>query len=256
VVQGDTISTLIGGFAAKLTKKKLLHIEAGYRSGRFFSPFPEELTRRIVSKLADVHFAPTEKEFNNLISEKVDPREIVRTYGNTAIDNIFDNSIKTIKSKESFCLVTLHRTELLSNRKELTRTLNALIDVSKVIDVLLVADSRLLNFINSNQFVFPHNFTVKEKLNQSMFHQILRQARLVITDSGGVQQEMEILGVPTIIHRKVVENIRNSNIYHTKMDPATLIEIAINYENLNTLEHGFENSPSDLITNYIVTHYD
>jgi UDP-N-acetylglucosamine 2-epimerase (non-hydrolysing) len=256
IVQGDTISTLIGTLAAKSNRKTLYHIEAGCRSGKLLSPFPEEITRKLVSMLADFHFAPTEVEFRNLILEGIEDSKILITNGNTAIDNIFDNEIESIRTEKSFCLVTLHRTELLASKRNMKRTLDALGIISNHIDVVLIADSRLLDLVKLNGYVFPVQIQVMEKLPQRIFHDLLRNAKLVITDSGGVQQEMEILGTPTLIHRKVIEQVQNENIYHTKLDVELLLQMALNYKNLSYGQRKSAESPSEKIVKSLTTSYD
>jgi UDP-N-acetylglucosamine 2-epimerase len=138
----------------------------------------------------------------------------------------------------------------------MTRTLDALGIISNHIDVVLIADSRLLDLVKLNGYVFPVQIQVMEKLPQRIFHDLLRNAKLVITDSGGVQQEMEILGTPTLIHRKVIEQVQNENIYHTKLDVELLLQMALNYKNLSYGQRKSAESPSEKIVKSLTTSYD
>jgi UDP-N-acetylglucosamine 2-epimerase (non-hydrolysing) len=202
VIHGDTLSTFLGLIFALRFRNSVVHIEAGLRSHKIFHPFPEEIVRRSVALFSDVNFAPSDEAMLNL----KDKRGIsINTYGNTAIDAMarFSHSAQK-KPKDPFCLVLLHRTELVRNTKLMKDTLQELGVLSRSISVVMVQDYVSEERMRSLVGEFP-GMTVIGKQDFISFQKMLGDSSFVITDSGGVQEECAALGKPCLIHRIATE---------------------------------------------------
>jgi len=226
LVHGDTTTSLAASVAAYYQGVSVGHIEAGLRTGDIYSPFPEEFNRQVVGRLANIHFAPTDLAAKNLLDEKVNPSKIVVT-GNTVIDALHwvlakqeaefsntvrlrDNLLKLLGfdfSGSPFILVTGHRRENFGN---------GFIEICEAIRDL--AESYI-----DYHFVYPvHlNPNVREPVNQILkdcpnihliepleyepFVYLLKHSYLILTDSGGIQEEAPSLGKPVLVMRDVTE---------------------------------------------------
>jgi UDP-N-acetylglucosamine 2-epimerase (non-hydrolysing) len=202
IVHGDTMTTLMGSLLGKFKFCTIAHIEAGVRSGSIFHPLPEEFIRRLVGKLAQIHFPPSPRESINLSERKV----ILPTTHNTGLDNILDIFEEEIKSNKiwenrNLVLVSLHRTEFLANRQVFRDTiiaLNKLVDYCKII---VVMDQRFKKALEVHNAQLDNRITNLSKLPYAEFMSMLLYSKAVITDSGGLQQEMIFLRIPGVIHR-------------------------------------------------------
>ena len=132
LVHGDTLCTLIGSFFAKASGATLMHIEAGVRSGSLWRPFPEEISRRIVSRLTKVHFAPGNREAFILKNHR---GEVINTIHNTSRDALFENTQGFNFGDDGYIVVTLHRTELLSNKIRFSEISEKIIELSGIFRV-------------------------------------------------------------------------------------------------------------------------
>jgi UDP-N-acetylglucosamine 2-epimerase (non-hydrolysing) len=219
VVQGDTTTTFAGALASYYTRAKVAHIEAGLRTRNKFAPFPEEINRRITSVIADIHLPPTEWARENLIRENVDPKDIYVT-GNTVIDAL------------------LHVVDLLRKTKPDFGSLFKGIDLTK--RVVLITGHRRENFgegfrnicesiselavrFPDVEFVYPVHFNpnVREPVNRILsgianvhliepldyepFVHAMDRSYIILTDSGGVQEEAPSLGKPVLVMRDTTE---------------------------------------------------
>jgi len=219
IVQGDTTSTFVGTLAGYYTRTKVSHLEAGLRSGDKFSPYPEECNRLLTSRLADFHFAPTEKSRQALAAESI--KDNVWVVGNTVIDALFQGLDIIQNSDEQpfydffrfldfgkrIILVTAHRRE--SFGKPLEGIANALRDLA-----LNFTDIELVYPVHLNPNVrVPinrilggiENVHLIEPLNYSKLIWLLNRSHLVLTDSGGIQEEAPSLGKPVLVMRDVTE---------------------------------------------------
>lgn len=219
IVQGDTTSTFVGALAAYYSHTKISHLEAGLRSGDKFSPFPEECNRIMTGHLADFHFAPTEKARQALAAESI--TDNVWVVGNTVVDALMQGlDIIRNKDKQTFLsffqfldfsrriiLVTGHRRE--SFGKPFEEIANALKDLALIFpDIELVYSvhlnpnvknpiNRILDGIDNVYLIHP--------LDYPKFIWLLDKCYLVITDSGGIQEEAPSLGKPVLVMRNVTE---------------------------------------------------
>jgi UDP-N-acetylglucosamine 2-epimerase (non-hydrolysing) len=224
-VQGDTTTAFTGALAAFYKKIKVAHIEAGLRSGNKYSPFPEEVNRILVGHIADYHFAPTEKARENLYKEGI--RENVWVVGNTVIDALFlgleiikkNNELKDkIESyfknicdinNEKVILVTGHRRE--SFGKGFENICNALKEIA-----CLYPDIKIIYPVHLNPNVRkPVNGILKDLANVYLIEPLdypyiiwlMSKCYLVLTDSGGIQEEAPSLGKPVLVMRDITERI-------------------------------------------------
>lgn len=219
-VQGDTTTALVGALAGFYKKVKIAHIEAGLRSYNKYSPFPEEINRVLVGHLADYHFAPTEKAKENLLKENI--KENVYVVGNTVIDALFlvlDIIRKTgegeyykyfhfIDFSKKIILVTGHRRE--SFGKSFENICYALKEISERKDVEIVYPVHLnpnVRKIVNRILKGVKNIHLIEPLDYPYMIWLMNKAYLILTDSGGIQEEAPSLGKPVLVMRKVTERV-------------------------------------------------
>jgi UDP-N-acetylglucosamine 2-epimerase len=221
LVQGDTTTTMAASLAAFYEKVPVAHIEAGLRTRNIFSPWPEEMNRRVTSIIADLHFAPTESAKNNLLAEGVQPERIAVT-GNTVIDALFDAieildkdperlatinaKLPAVSSDRRVILVTGHRRENFGAGLE--RVADALLRLASRSDAQIVFPVHLNPNVQDTMYKIlgghPNVHLIKP-LDYLPFVQMMRRATLIITDSGGVQEEAPSLGKPVLVTRDTTE---------------------------------------------------
>jgi UDP-N-acetylglucosamine 2-epimerase (non-hydrolysing) len=225
LVQGDTTTTFIASLSAYYLKIKIGHIEAGLRTKDKFNPFPEEINRRLTDCLADLYFAPTEKAKNNLIGEGVDLNKIFLT-GNTVIDALlmtiekqknkniqkhleqkFLNNYKISLDARKLILVTGHRRESVGEDFEnICHGLEKIANSSK--DILIIYPVHFNpNVQNPVRKILSNisNIHLIEPLDYFSFVWLMNKAYLILTDSGGVQEEAPSLGKPVLVMRNITE---------------------------------------------------
>ncbi len=219
ICQGDTTSAFIAGLTAYYNKIPIAHIEAGLRTFNHNAPFPEEGNRRLLSVIASLNFCPTEKAKKNLLNEFVDKEKIFVT-GNTVIDSllwitsenyIFKNEIlKNLNfSSEKIILVTAHRRE----------------SFGKPMENIFKAVQSIARKFHNVRFVFPVHLNpnvrkevkrileneervhLLEPLDYKEFVHLMRKSFLILSDSGGVQEEAPSFGVPVLVLRNVTERM-------------------------------------------------
>lgn len=218
LVQGDTMSVLCGALIGYYNKVPVFHVEAGLRSYDLFEPFPEEALRQITTRLATLHFAPTQANVEALINEKIAPEKIVLT-GNTVVDALKCLSDEMLRkslqelirggegTNDKLVLVTVHRRENHGGR------LNHILQAIKI----------LSNKFPDHYFILPvhPNPNVRTKVYESLSGEkniiltdplaypqlvsIMREAKLILTDSGGIQEEAPTFGVPLLVMRYETE---------------------------------------------------
>jgi UDP-N-acetylglucosamine 2-epimerase (non-hydrolysing) len=217
VVQGDTTTTFAAALASFYRRVPVVHLEAGLRTGDVLSPYPEEMNRRLTSQLASLHLAPTPSARANLLAEGVDPSSVVST-GNTVIDALHwtvgrrmpyrDRELAELDTDpRPVLLVTAHRRE--SWGEPMTAIGAALADLARSEPDLLVVlpvhpnprvPEALLPAVTGLD-----NVLVVEPLAYGEFARLLDRATIVLTDSGGVQEEAPSLGKPVLVMRDTTE---------------------------------------------------
>ena len=215
IVQGDTTTSMAAAVAAFYKKINIAHVEAGLRTSEKFSPFPEEINRQLTSRLADLHFAPTEKNRDSLIQENISPEKIFVT-GNTVIDAlqwVLKNIPEPVwdlpfhPSDKRMILVTGHRRENFGEGFQ---------NICKAIKTLAVKNPNV-------EFVYPvhlnpnvqkpvktllanqHNIHLIEPLDYQKFVHFMNRSYFILTDSGGVQEEAPSIGKPVLVMRDTTE---------------------------------------------------
>jgi UDP-N-acetylglucosamine 2-epimerase (non-hydrolysing) len=199
LVQGDTTTTFVTSLAAYYNKVKIGHIEAGLRTGNKYSPFPEEINRKITSVIADLHFAPTQKSKNNLLSEGVREENIVIT-GNTVIDALLwvrrkiqnerkeYKELDTIDFTQKIVLVTGHRRENFG--QDLTNICQALKKIAaKYNDIEIIYPVHLNPNVSKpvyNLLSGIDNINLLKPLDYESFVYLMDRSYLIISDSGGI----------------------------------------------------------------------
>jgi UDP-N-acetylglucosamine 2-epimerase (non-hydrolysing) len=217
LVQGDTTSAVAGAVAGFYARCSVVHLEAGLRSGDPTRPFPEEGNRRAITHLADLHLAPTPTAAENLAREGIDADAVLCT-GNTVIDALQWATQQTPPSDEVFptighpygariILITLHRREIWgASLRELTRAI--VLAVSARNDVVAIwpthPNPAVQATVESETKGRP-NFVLMPPTGYRSFAALLARADLVVTDSGGIQEECVALGVPVLVVRDVTE---------------------------------------------------
>lgn len=216
LVQGDTTTAFAASLAAYYLKIPVGHIEAGLRTEDKYRPFPEEMNRRLVSVIGDLHFAPTNKAKENLLKEGVNPKSIFVT-GNTVIDSLLDITGRKYRFKDPFLrrivskdkriiLVTAHRRE--SFGKPLESICNALKEIASSFDVEIIYPvhfnpnvqktvRQILSGIKNIHLIDP--------LEYEPFVHLMKRSYIILTDSGGIQEEAPSLGKPVLVMREVTE---------------------------------------------------
>ncbi|WP_306738398.1 non-hydrolyzing UDP-N-acetylglucosamine 2-epimerase [Arthrobacter sp. SX1312] len=217
IVQGDTTTSTAAAIAAFYHGIPVVHVEAGLRSGDLFSPFPEEANRKITSQIASLHLAPTSTSKANLLAENVPDKDIVVT-GNTVIDALLNTVQKEVPfsdprledlavSGRRILLVTTHRRENQGNAMQgVGRALARIADAEPDLMIVLPAHKNPV----VREAVLPAvegkpNVLVTEPLAYGEFTRLLSLSHLVLTDSGGVQEEAPSLGKPVLVMRENTE---------------------------------------------------
>jgi len=216
LVQGDTTTAFVAALAAFYLKIKIGHVEAGLRTADKYNPFPEEINRRLISHLADLHFAPTQRAKANLLAEGIDEGSVFVT-GNTVIDALFMILERTegqnlladlpLQPDKKLILVTAHRREsfgegLISICQALIEIIRRVSNVEVVYPVHLNPNvrstvERYLTGVDRIHLIKP--------LDYVSFIHLMSRAYLILTDSGGIQEEAPSLGKPVLVLRKVSE---------------------------------------------------
>ena len=222
LVHGDTATTFAATLSAYYQKIPVGHVEAGLRTGNLYAPWPEEANRKLTGALASLHFAPTESAKKNLLLEGVDPASIHVT-GNTVIDALLDIAEKVERDKalqEDFhrrfpyagdgkriLLVTGHRRESLGGGFE--RVCSALLEtVARFPDVEIVYPVHLNPQVQEpvrRLLGTSERVHLIEPMGYLPFIQLMHRSHLIITDSGGIQEEAPSLGKPVLVTRDVTE---------------------------------------------------
>ena len=219
-VQGDTTTTFAGALGAFYEKVRVAHIEAGLRSFNRQSPFPEETNRILTTHLSDLHFAPTDTARRNLLREGIPPDRVF-VVGNTSIDALFlclkliegkgrhdVESLRPVNFAKKIILVTGHRRESFGAPFE--DICHALREIALEKDVEIVYPVHLNPNVQKPVFGILRgipNIHLIEPLDYSSFVWLMNKSCLIITDSGGVQEEAPSLGKPVLVMREVTERV-------------------------------------------------
>lgn len=216
LVHGDTSTTFAGGLAAFYNQVAIGHVEAGLRTYNKYSPYPEEMNRQMVDCMTDMYFAPTDLSRDNLIKEHVDPSKIYVT-GNTAIDAMDTTVDEGYTHPElewlggdKMILLTAHRRENLGEpMKNIFRGIRRVLDELPGYKVfILFTKTRWYAPRQSEIFGDCDRVKLIEPLEVFDFHNFQNRAHIILTDSGGIQEEAPSLGKPVLVLRDTTERPR------------------------------------------------
>ena len=213
LVHGDTTTTFAGALAAFYNQVDIGHVEAGLRTYDKYSPFPEEMNRQMVDCMADMYFAPTEFSKQNLLKQNIDASKIYVT-GNTAIDAMkttikknYNNEVFDWVGNDRMILLTAHRRENLGEPmyrifSGIKRAVDETPDVKIVYPIHL---NPLVRKIAHEVFGNDEKIKFIEPLEVFDFHNFQKKAYIILTDSGGIQEEAPSLGKPVLVLRNTTE---------------------------------------------------
>jgi UDP-N-acetylglucosamine 2-epimerase (non-hydrolysing) len=214
-VQGDTTTSFVAALAAFYEKIPVVHVEAGLRTSDPYSPFPEEINRRLTSQVANVHLAPTPTSRANLVAENIKPEHITVS-GNTVIDALLDVVARRLPYADPALeqlggrrtvLVTAHRRE--SWGQPMARSANAIARLARrFTDVMFVLPAHLNPVVREvllPPLVGLSNVLITDPLPYGQFCRLMQDSYLILTDSGGVQEEGPSLGKPVLVMRDTTE---------------------------------------------------
>lgn len=215
LVQGDTTSCFAAALAAFYRKTPLIHLEAGLRTGDRHNPFPEEINRRLTTQLAALHLAPTQTSKLNLLNDGIGERDIVVT-GNTVIDALLQVSgrnepnenpdLERIMGRRSV-LITAHRRE--SWGEPMAQAARAIARLARIFPEIAFLLPAHLNPAVRDVLLPPlaglENVLITQPLDYGDFVKAMRDCSIVLTDSGGVQEEAPTFGKPVLVMRETTE---------------------------------------------------
>lgn len=257
IIHGDTTTTMAASLASFYQKIPVAHVESGLRSKDIYSPWPEEVNRKITSVIADLHFAPTESARQNLINESIQPDRIFVT-GNTVIDALLKVSSiieqdKSIKSKleaqftfldttKKMLLVTAHRRESFGQGFEnIARALRTVAERKDVQIVYPLHPNPNVRGPIREALSNVSNIFLIEPQDYLPFIYLMKRSFLILTDSGGVQEEAPSLNKPVLVLRKTTERFEGIEAGTSKLigtDYDSIVSIVNSYCAYNNLsEH-------------------
>ena len=213
LVHGDTTTTFAGAMAAFYHQIPVGHVEAGLRTYNKYSPFPEEINRQYVGLVADMNFAPTERSKQNLLNEGKRAETIYVT-GNTAIDALqttvkdeFENEITKWAEDSRLVVLTAHRRENLGEpMRNMFRAIKRIIEKYDDIKVVYPVHLNPLVVNTANEILGDcEKVRLIKPMEVLEFHNLLNKSYLILTDSGGIQEEAPSLGKPVIVLRDTTE---------------------------------------------------
>ncbi len=272
-VHGDTTTTLATSIASYYANSKVCHVEAGLRTHDKRSPFPEEINRAVTGRIADIHFAPTQRAKNNLLAENIKSEDILIT-GNTVIDALLltlqkqeENSFNLkniLLPGKQLILVTGHRRENFG--QGFKNLCYALKEISKIDNIQIVYPVHLNPNVQKPVFEILgklDNIKLIPPMQYEEFVFLMKKSKLIITDSGGIQEEAPTLGIPVIVTRETSERpeaIEAGSAILVGTDKQKIVEITrkllndkMFYESMSKQHNPYgDGSASSKIVNYII----
>ncbi|WP_132944032.1 UDP-N-acetylglucosamine 2-epimerase (non-hydrolyzing) [Tumebacillus sp. BK434] len=238
LVHGDTTTTFVGALAAFYQQVAVGHVEAGLRTFDKYSPFPEEMNRQLTGVMADLHFAPTEQSKGNLLAENK-PEAAIYVTGNTAIDAMATTVRETyahpildgLQPGQRLVFMTAHRRENLGEKMEnIFRAVRRLVDEHE--DLVVVYPVHLNPAVQepARAILGGHErIHLSDPMDVFDTHNFMSRAYLILTDSGGIQEEAPSLGVPVLVLRDTTERpegIKAGTLKLAGTDEAVIYEMA------------------------------
>ncbi|QGT79282.1 hypothetical protein GM160_10500 [Guyparkeria halophila] len=232
LAHGDTFTTLLAATVGRLVGCQIAHVEAGLRSFNWRHPFPEEITRVVVSRLAGIAYCPGAWACGNLNPRRV---EVVDTGANTILDALRDAMAAPIRPEAKvgvpYAVVSVHRFENLQSRERMgviLDTIGELADRLRVILVLHPTTRKRLGELGELEHLNAHpGIDLRSRMTYVPFMQLLSRAKLVVSDGGSNQEELSYLGVPTLLMRMATERREglDDNVVLSKFDASIIREM-------------------------------
>lgn len=217
LVHGDTTTTFAGALAAFYAQIPVGHVEAGLRTGNKYSPYPEEMNRKLTGAIADMHFAPTSTSKANLLQENVNPQNILVT-GNTVIDALQttvrsdyhfadEDFNKVFAEGHRLILMTTHRRENLGEpMRHVYRALKSVLEAHEDVEAIFpVHKNPKVREIVREELGHLSRVHLIEPMDYEPFANLMAKVDVVLTDSGGIQEEAPALGKPVLVLRDTTE---------------------------------------------------
>jgi UDP-N-acetylglucosamine 2-epimerase len=236
LVHGDTSTSFSSALGAFYEKIPVGHVEAGLRTGNIYSPYPEEMNRKLIGSLSTYHFAPTINNKNNLLKENISEQNIVVT-GNTVIDALHsvidvkydfskDENLKKVDFNKKIILLTCHRRENWGRPMEnIFDAINRVAGENKDIQIIYPVHMNPQIVKLANERLTQSNIVLIEPLEYVEFANLINKSYLILTDSGGLQEEAPSLGKPVLVLRTETERPE-------AVDAGTVKVIGVEYENV------------------------
>lgn len=274
LVHGDTTTTFASALSAFYHKIPVGHVEAGLRTHNLYSPYPEEANRQMVGTIAELHFTPTMQSLKNLLQENKDPEKIYVT-GNTAIDALrttvkkeYDSEALRWAGDARIILLTAHRRE--NWGEPLKRVFTAVNKITeKYPDVRVIYPCHMnpaVRGLADEMFSNNDHVRVIEPLEVTDFHNLIKKSYLVLTDSGGIQEEGPSLGKPVLVVRETTERpegveagtlkLLGTSTENIVKQVSRLLDDEIEYERMSKAENPYgDGHASERIVNAIVRYF-
>ena len=265
LIHGDAPPLFLGGAIAKMQGLKVAQIEGGLRSFNFLRPFPEELIRVLASKcgLIDIFFCQNEKALENAKKYK---KTAYCTRFNTMLDGlrIAKKKSETVQPppyEDKYALVTIHRFETISRRKNLTRVVDHIIEISKRIRILFILHpptrAALKKFGLYEALDNMGNCELLPRLGFFQFNTVFRNCEFIISDGGSNQEESHYMGIPCLLFRNETERQEGlgKNVVLSGFDKDVINNFVNEYEKYRTEPISDEESPTDFIIRKLETFY-
>lgn len=247
LVQGDTTSAFVGSLAGFYAKIKIGHIEAGLRTYQKWAPFPEEINRKMISHLADIHFVPTEQAKQNLLQEGI-AASAIYLVGNTVVDALYlalqkikaekpisitnlENQIERLRQRyPKMLLFTLHRRENLENHlPDIAAALQEILQQPDCFALFPVHLNPIVKKWSGDLAKDLPNLILVEPLPYEAFIWAMQTCDLILTDSGGIQEEAPTLGKPVIVLRERTERPEakaQGTVFQISIDRQAIVDTA------------------------------
>jgi len=257
IVHGDTLSTLLGAWLGWRSHVDVVHIEAGLRAPTLWHPFPEEITRRLVSRFAKWHMCPDEKSAENLSTRRRDRERIINTQGNTLIETIArapqSDRGTQMQGQSTYALANLHRFENLNSTERWQCLLNTVISAAQNTKVIFVAHPQTKHKLHTH----PHDqamltnagVEIRDRMPFSEFLLLLKGSRYLISDGGSNQEECSYLGHPCLVMRDSTERAEGlgTTCVLSRFDPAIIQNFLRDPDKHRHAPQQPANSPSHII---------
>jgi len=255
LVHGDAYSAILGAIIAKLLRVRVGHIEAGLRSFDYFNPFPEEITRVLVSKLTDYHFCPGSWAINNINKGVKIDTELNTLYD--SLNSFQESNIKIEIPKNRYCIVSIHRFENIFNKVRLKFIIDILIKISKKIKLLFILHPSTENKLKKYGFIEMlmnnNSIELRPRYDYFKFIKLIVNSEFIITDGGSNQEECYYLGKPCLIFRDKTERLEGlgRNAILSELNEKLINDFVNSYEKHCYPPIKIDKTPSKIIVDFL-----